>query len=240
MRASLAQPLVEAVDQIRHLLEPLGDAADADLPEVFRLDRERLPQLFDHVVRGHRAVAVDQVVQVAGGETGLVRERAVGDVLLGHQPLNRRPERLIAEAALARHYRSSTLTRRSSPVARSRMSTAPASRLFLPAGTRTGQPIRSASANFSPARWSRSSRRTTRPRASIAAAARSAISSAPGSATTWTSYGAIASGHAMPCSSWCCSTAAAMTRPGPIPYEPVIRGRCLPSSSRNVAPKASE
>ena len=169
--------------------------ADPHLAEVLGLDAERLAECGDHVVGRHRAVAVDEVIEVAGRQSRLVGERAIGDVPLVHQPLDRRPERLLAEAASARHQRSSTLTRRSSPVARSRTSTAPSSRLFLPAVTRTGQPIRSASANFSPARWSRSSSRTLRPRASIAAAARSAISSPPGSATTWTSYGAIVSGH---------------------------------------------
>ena len=124
---------------------------------------ERLAELEDHVVGRHRPVSVDEVVEVARGESRLVRERAVGDVLLGHEPLNRRPERLVAEAALARHQRSLNLTRRSSPVARSRMSTAPSSRLFRPAVTRTGQPIRSASANFSPGRRSRSSRSDAAP-----------------------------------------------------------------------------
>jgi hypothetical protein len=60
------------------------------------------------------------------------------------------------------------------------------------------------------------------------------------SATTSTSHGAIAFGHAMPCSSWNCSTAAALIRAGPIPYEPIQTGCSLPFSSRNVAPSGSE
>ena len=38
----LAELLVEAVDQLRHLLEPLGDAPEPELAEVLRLDLERL------------------------------------------------------------------------------------------------------------------------------------------------------------------------------------------------------
>src|SRR5256885_15192384 len=75
--AELAQPLVQTIDQIRHLLEAFGDPADADLAEVLRLDPERFSQLFDHVVRGYGAIAVHQVIEVAGRQSGPVRERAV-------------------------------------------------------------------------------------------------------------------------------------------------------------------
>src|SRR5690349_22381397 len=130
-----------------------------------RLDAEPGREALDDVVRRYRPVAVHDVVQVAGRETGLGREAAVGDPGLLHQPLDRRAERLLAVAPPARHQaiplpKSATATRRSSPVFRSRTSTAPSSSVLLPTVTLIGQPIRSASANFSPARRSRSSRRT--------------------------------------------------------------------------------
>src|SRR5919204_4718798 len=220
-RSLRGEALVEPVDQVRHRLELARDHAEAVLAEVLRLDPERLRQLAHDLVRRDRPVPVDEMVQIPGRELGLVGEPAVGDAGLVHQALDRRPERLLAVLLPPRHQATPPSaaigTRCSSPVLRSRTSTESSSIVFLPTVTRSGQPIRSASANFSPARWSRSSSSTSRPAASSASAACSACSSTPGRATTCTSYGAIDLGHAMPCSSWCCSTAAAITRPGPIP-----------------------
>src|SRR5204863_9326196 len=97
------------------------------------LDAERLRERLDDLVRRDGPVPVDEVVEVPGGQVRLLGERAVRHARLGHQALDRRAERLLAELAAARHYKSSTGTRRSSPVARSRTSTAPSSRLFRPA-----------------------------------------------------------------------------------------------------------
>src|SRR5437868_542238 len=154
-----AQAFIQTVDQLGRRLELLGDHADPVLAEVFGVDAEGRRERLHHVVRGHRAISVDEVVQVAGRELRLVRERTVGETGLVHQPLHGRAEGLLAEPPLPGHYRSLTSTRLSSPVARSRTSTAPSSRLFFPAVMRTGMPIRSASANFSPALASRSSSR---------------------------------------------------------------------------------
>src|SRR5215217_4085932 len=217
-----AQALVEPVDQLRHRFQFPGDDAKAVLAEMLRLDPEGLRQLADDLVRGHRPVAVDEVVQVPRGELGLVCQRAIGHRGLGHQALDCRPEGVLAELpAAARHQRmlpsSARGTRRSSPLPRSRTSTAPSSSVFLPTVTRIGHPMRSASANFSPALASRSSRSTSAPASSSTRAASSASSSAPGSAITCASYGAIDLGQMIPFSSWPCSTAAATMRPGPIP-----------------------
>src|SRR5437867_2848180 len=129
----------------------------------------------------------------------LLRERAVREAGLAHQPLDGRTERVVAETTLARHQpsisrtletSSPTLTALSSPFMRSRRSTVPSSAALRPTVTRTGHPIRSASANFSPARASRSSTSTSKPAAASGATAASACSSKPDRTTTCTSYGA--------------------------------------------------
>src|SRR6266508_4227895 len=221
MLAPFAEALVEPVDQIRHLLEPLGDDPQAVLAEVLGLDVERRRELADDVARRHRPVAVHEVVEVARRELRLRRERTVSDPVLGHQALEGLAERLLAEPPSPRHQRklcSSPIgTRDSSAVLRERTSAESSSSVFLPTVTRTGIPIRSASANFSPARCARSSRRTSSPASSSLAATSWARSSRPGRAITCTSYGATERGHLIPCSSWCCSTIAAIVRAGPIP-----------------------
>src|SRR4051812_16323593 len=222
----VAQPLVQAVDQLGHRLEPLGDRTQAELPEVVGLDAEGLGEHADDVVRRHRPVAVHEVIEIAGREVRARCELAVGDPGLVHQALDRRPEGLLAEPLSPRHRHaflpsSETANRVSSPVVRFRTSTMPSSRLFFPTVTRIGHPIRSASANFSPGRPSRSSSRTASPASESACAAASPIASAPLITTTWTSYGASSLGHTIPRSSWNCSTAAAITRPGPMPYDPM-------------------
>src|SRR5205085_764094 len=120
--------------------EALGDHPQAVLAEMLGLDAQRLGERAHHVVRGHRSVPVNEMVEIAGGEFGLVGERPVGDAGFVHQLLDRRAERLLAEPALP-----------------------------------------------------------------------------PGPATPCRSYGATDRAHLIPCSSWCCSTIAAMTRPGPMP-----------------------
>ena len=54
-RLGLAEPLVEAVDEVGHALEALRDHAHAVLEEVLGLDAERLRQPREDVVRGDRA-----------------------------------------------------------------------------------------------------------------------------------------------------------------------------------------
>src|SRR3954452_18668999 len=179
-----AQTLVQPVDQIRHRLEPVRDHAEPELAEVLRLHAEAFGERSHDVVRRHGPVAVHEVIEIAGGEARAGGQLPVGDSGLGHERLDRRAERLLAEPPPARHQRRSfpraaTSNRSSSPVARFLTSTLPSSRLFFPAVTRIGQPIRSASANFSPARMSRSSRSTSSPAAASASAACSAIDSAP-------------------------------------------------------------
>src|SRR5712691_685030 len=215
---------VPLVDQIRHAREAAGDHTQTVLAEVLGLDAERPRQGLDHVVRRNRAVAVDKMVEIAGRQLRLLGKRAVRETCLPHQPLDGRAERVLAEASLPRHQpsfsrsaetSSPTLTALSSPFARSRTSTVPSSATFRPTVTRTGQPIRSASANFSPALASRSSSSTSSPAAARASAIDWPCSSSPGTTTTCTSYGATAAGHWMPLSSWCCSTIAAIVRAGP-------------------------
>src|SRR3954464_12153951 len=63
-----AETAVEAVDELGHRLEALRDHAQAVLAEVLGLDVQRLREALDDLVRGHRAVAVHQMVQVAGGQ----------------------------------------------------------------------------------------------------------------------------------------------------------------------------
>src|SRR3981081_599996 len=103
------------------------------------------------VVGGYGSIAVDEMVQVAGGEARAGSQLAVGHARLRQERLDRRSETLLAESSPARHYdpflpRSATANRCSSPVVRSLKSTFPSSRLFFPAVMRIGQPIRSASA----------------------------------------------------------------------------------------------
>ena len=163
--AGSAEPAVEPVDQLGHGLEPLGDARIRTSRKCSGSTPSALPSAAITSSDGTGRLPWTRWFRYPAERPGLVGERAVGDVPFVHQALDRRPERFLAEAASAGHVRGPpTFTRRSSPVARSRTSTAPSSRLFLPAVTRTGQPIRSASANFSPARRSRSSRSTSLPR----------------------------------------------------------------------------
>src|SRR6266545_2620516 len=124
MLAPFAEALVEPVDQVRHLLEPLRDYPQPVLAEVLGLDVERRRELADDVGRGHRPIAV---VEVSSGEPGLRSESPIGDAVLGHQALERLAEAILAEAPSPRHQRklprSAIGTRRSSPDARSRTST---------------------------------------------------------------------------------------------------------------------
>src|SRR6185503_9045608 len=91
---ALREALVEAVDERGRLLELADDDAHADLAEVIRLDAESLPDSRDHLRRRDAAVAVDDVVEVAGRQAGLLREGAVRHAGLGHQLLDRRAERV--------------------------------------------------------------------------------------------------------------------------------------------------
>src|SRR5207302_10181771 len=98
---ALRQAFVQPVDHLGHRLEPFRDRPQPEFPEMLGLDVERVRERADHVVGGHRAVSVDEVVEVARGETGLRRELAVGNADLVHERLDRRSERLHAEAPLA-------------------------------------------------------------------------------------------------------------------------------------------
>src|SRR5829696_622799 len=245
------EPLVQPVDQVGHLLEPVGDHAEAVLAKVLRLDAERRREAGDDFLRRHRPVAVHEVVEVAGGEAGLRGETPVREARLPHQALDRAPEVLLAVLPFASHQQATTrfaisklATRDSAPFRRSVTSTAPSSSVFFPTVTRRGHPIRSASANFSPGRSRRSSSRTSSPSADSAAAICSPVSTSSALSqprtTTSTSYGAISLGQTISFSLPCCSTAAASTRPGPIPYEPITISFSTPSSSRYLTPNASE
>ena len=66
-----AEALVEPVGELGFRLEPPCDHAQAVLAEVLRLDAERLRESVDHHVGWHRPVAVDEMVEVAGGEPDL-------------------------------------------------------------------------------------------------------------------------------------------------------------------------
>src|SRR6266498_3751080 len=48
----VAEALVQAVDQLRHRLEPVGDHPQPELAEVLRLDAEGVGEGLDDVVRG--------------------------------------------------------------------------------------------------------------------------------------------------------------------------------------------
>mgnify|MGYP006195542869 CR=1 FL=1 len=66
-------------------------------------------EALDDVLRGDRAIAVDQMVEIPGGEVRLGGEPSVGEARLGHQALDRR-------LALAQHESAVTLTLRGRPV----------------------------------------------------------------------------------------------------------------------------
>src|SRR5262249_4866079 len=117
----LGQALVQTVDELGHRLELLGDDADAVLAEVLGLDLERVGDARDDVVRWHRTVPVDDVIQVAGGEIRLVSETPVRRPGLDHQALDRRAERILAvsgpschQTSIAHFTTSHTATRPSS------------------------------------------------------------------------------------------------------------------------------
>ena len=144
---------------------------------------ERLREPLDDLVRGHRPVAVDEVVQVAGREVALRAEAAEGHARLVHQALERRAERLLAELAPAGHQARPPPARRSARAARRRSS-----------GRRRRRP-RASSCRRRRGSASRSGRRrrTSRPRAGrgrpagrrgrprrASSAVRSACSSRPG------------------------------------------------------------
>ena len=170
----------------------------------------------DDLVRRHRAVPVHEVVEIARRKAGLRRERPIRDAGLVHQPFDRVAERLCAVSPPPRPLRrllaqfgngDTSLLAASRGRGRRRRRRS----VLFPAVTRIGTPIRSASANFSPGRRSRSSSRTTCPLRESASAACSRVLPPPRAApTTWTSYGAIAAGQTIPSSSWLCSTTAAM------------------------------
>src|SRR3979411_1943795 len=73
----LAEALVQAVDQLRHRLEAVGDHAQTELAEVLRLPAEPLRERADDVVGRHRSVAVDEMVQIARREAGTRSQLAV-------------------------------------------------------------------------------------------------------------------------------------------------------------------
>src|SRR4029079_17244202 len=111
----------------------------------------------DDLVRRHGPVAVDEVVQVAGGEARPFRKRAVRRPRVVHERLDGAPELVSGDPPPARHQApltrpatSSTVTRSSARPSRVSTSTLPSSSVFFPTVTRWGAPIRSASANFSP------------------------------------------------------------------------------------------
>ena len=58
------------------------------------LDAQRFCKLGEHVVRRHRAVAMDDVVEVPRREACFLRQRTISDSGLCHQSLDRRTERL--------------------------------------------------------------------------------------------------------------------------------------------------
>src|SRR5207342_388863 len=87
-----AQTAIEPIDEIGHALEPVGDHADPELEEVLGLDGEPLGQLGDDVVRGDRTAPVDDVVEVAGGETRLRGQATVGRAGVLHEPFDRGAE----------------------------------------------------------------------------------------------------------------------------------------------------
>ena len=57
-RGSGAEPAIESVDQLRHPVEPLGDAASSDLLEVVGLGAEHLRERRDHVIGRDRPVSM--------------------------------------------------------------------------------------------------------------------------------------------------------------------------------------
>ena len=95
-RVGLAETLVEAVDEVGHALQALRDHAHSVLEEVLGLDAERLRQPREDVVRGHRPVAVHDVVEIAGGQARLCGEAPERHARLGHEP-----DRRLAEGPLA-------------------------------------------------------------------------------------------------------------------------------------------
>src|SRR5207248_10511939 len=92
----LAEAAIEAVDEVGHRLQPLGDHAQPVLAEVLRLDAECLGERADDVVRRHGPVAVHEMVQVAGREIRPLGERTVGDSVLAHQALDCWTKRFLA------------------------------------------------------------------------------------------------------------------------------------------------
>src|SRR5438270_7475678 len=76
--ARSGEPAVQAVDHLGHRLEALGDRSKPELAEVLRLDVERVREGADDVVRRHGTVPVDEMVEIARGETRLRTELAVG------------------------------------------------------------------------------------------------------------------------------------------------------------------
>src|SRR6185312_10314086 len=116
---------------------------------------------------------------------------------------------------------SSIFNFRTSPPLRRFSSTIPSATPFLPTASRNVMPIRSASLNFTPARSSRSSYRTSIPAAVRSSYSRlavaSTLSSSCCSSRTATSKGASGSGQTIPSLSWFCSMAAATMRVTPMP-----------------------
>src|SRR5207244_12565413 len=118
--------------------------------EVLGLDAERVGERLHDVVRRHRPVAMDEMVQVSRRQAGALGQRPVREAALLHEALDSGAERLLAEATPTRHPASfsSTLpasspssTRASAPFARWRTSTAPSSSVFLSTVRRSGHAI---------------------------------------------------------------------------------------------------
>src|SRR5262249_24994631 len=102
-RRELDEAFVKTVDHVGHAFELVRDHAEPVLAKMLGLDVERARETLDHVVRGDRPVAVDEMVQVAGAEVRLRSEASVGRPRLVHEPLDRIAERLRAEPASFRH-----------------------------------------------------------------------------------------------------------------------------------------
>src|SRR5688572_10710267 len=102
------QAAIQTVDHRRHALEPVGDDAQAILAKVLGLDAERVRQALHDLLGVHRAVAVNEVVQIARRQARSGGEAAIREACLPHQPLDGMAEGLLAVLPPTRHHRTRT------------------------------------------------------------------------------------------------------------------------------------
>lgn len=88
---------VQLVRQQRRPVQDVGDLSQAVFEEEIRLHAQRSGDHRDHRVGGHRSRALGEVIEIPGGQLGLVRQLAVTEPAFVHQTLKGHGEPVLRE-----------------------------------------------------------------------------------------------------------------------------------------------